>query len=81
MAKTRLMTQSASDAVQYRGTLHALGRVAADEGVPALFRGVLPRILYLAPLASIVYSVYEMIARWILAMKARREAKDGEKGE
>jgi len=75
VAKTRLMTQSSADAVQYSGVFNTLGRVLREEGVGALFRGVLPRTIYLAPLAAIVYAVYEEVARLLKKLKHARHAQ------
>lgn len=70
VAKTRLMTQTKEDSAQpYSGTFATIGRVASEEGLPALMAGVVPRVLYLAPLASIVYSVFDWVRAAILASR------------
>jgi replicative superfamily II helicase len=44
------------------------------QGVGALFRGVLPRTIYLAPLAALVYACYEEFKRLIIKFKADKAA-------
>ncbi|KAJ1634855.1 mitochondrial carrier domain-containing protein [Pavlovales sp. CCMP2436] len=67
VAKTRLMTQTAEAGVQpYKGAFSTIARVAKEEGPSALMSGVVPRVLYLAPLASIVYSVFDLVKLFIL---------------
>lgn len=74
VAKTRLMTQTKEDTAKsgaqpYSGTFATIARVAAEEGPAALMAGVVPRVLYLAPLASIVYSVFDWVSAFILASR------------
>lgn len=75
VAKTRLMTQTREEgeagALPYSGTFATITRVAREEGPGALMAGVLPRVLYLAPLASVVFSVYGWTASLLLEAKAR----------
>jgi solute carrier family 25 S-adenosylmethionine transporter 26 len=67
VAKTRLMTQTAEEGVEpYKGAFGTIARVAREEGPAALMAGVVPRVLYLAPLASIVYSVFDWVKVFIL---------------
>lgn len=67
------MTQSTADIVRYSGVLPTLVRIGQEEGLGALFRGVVPRVLYLAPLAAIVYTVYSWMARQLLQLKTWRQ--------
>jgi hypothetical protein len=60
VVKTRLMTQSGTG--QYKGLFHCLLRVAKDEGLPALFRGVVPRVITLRGWASFQFFVRMMAA-------------------
>lgn len=69
VVKTRIMTQRAG-AAQYSGILNTLKKIIAEEGAGTLMKGVLPRIVFLAPLAGITFSVYEAIAKNIRARKA-----------
>jgi solute carrier family 25 (mitochondrial S-adenosylmethionine transporter), member 26 len=71
VVKTRLMTQRAGDIARYTGIVGTLRRIIAEEGAATLMRGVIPRILFLAPLAGITFSVYEAVAGRIRARKVR----------
>ncbi|KAA8494250.1 putative S-adenosylmethionine carrier 2, chloroplastic [Porphyridium purpureum] len=70
VAKTRIMTQRAGEAVKYSGLVNTIRIVMQEEGVAALFKGTIPRVMYLAPLAGITLSVYEAISKQILRRKA-----------
>mmetsp|Transcript_17048 Transcript_17048/g.35443 ORF Transcript_17048/g.35443 Transcript_17048/m.35443 type:complete len:325 (-) Transcript_17048:193-1167(-) len=72
--KTRLMTQKAGAVVQYSGIIPTLKKIVAEEGPASLFKGVIPRILFLAPLAGIAFTIYEAIARRILRERTLTQA-------
>eukprot|EP00871_Galdieria_phlegrea_P002994 jgi/Galph1/3696/GphlegSOOS_G2363.1 len=72
VVKTRLMTQRISDAVQYKGIYTTLQRILVEEGPGALFKGVVPRVMFLAPLAAITLSLYEGISRNLIQRKRQR---------
>ncbi|KAJ8900713.1 hypothetical protein NDN08_000014 [Rhodosorus marinus] len=65
VVKTRLMTQKAGETA-YKGIVGTFSKIIAEEGAGALFKGLVPRILFLAPLAGITLSVYEAITRVML---------------
>lgn len=69
VVKTRLMTQRASEALQYKGIVPTLQRIFTEEGPGALFKGVIPRVMFLAPLAAITLSLYEGISRFLIERK------------
>lgn len=69
VVKTRIMTQKAGAAVQYSGIIGTLRKIVAEEGANTLMKGVVPRILFLAPLAGITFSVYEAVAEKIKRRK------------
>lgn len=62
VVKTRLMTQRIGEAAQYSGIVATLRKIVAEEGAATLMKGVIPRIVFLAPLAGITFSVYEAVA-------------------
>eukprot|EP00177_Eucheuma_denticulatum_P004663 GFKZ01008478.1.p1 GENE.GFKZ01008478.1~~GFKZ01008478.1.p1 ORF type:complete len:405 (+),score=76.82 GFKZ01008478.1:147-1217(+) len=70
VVKTRIMTQKAGAAVQYSGIVGTLRKIVAEEGAATLMKGVVPRIVFLAPLAGITFSVYEAVAENIRKRKA-----------
>lgn len=63
VVKTRLMAQEKIAGVEprYRGLFHALQRIAAEEGVVALWRGLLPRLMRIPPGQAIVWAVADQI--------------------
>jgi len=68
VVKTRLMTQRAG-AVQYSGIAGTLKKIVAEEGTMTLFKGVIPRVMFLAPLAGITFSVYEAMVKVMLSRR------------
>lgn len=73
--KTRIMTGSGAPA----GMMATLRAIVREEGAGTLMTGVIPRIMFLAPLAGITFSVYEAIAANIRKKKAVR-ADAGDEG-
>lgn len=69
VVKTRIMTQSLGHS-HYSGIIGTLKKIVAEEGAPTLMKGVLPRIVFLAPLAGITFSVYEGVVANIRKRKA-----------
>jgi len=71
VVKTRLMLQKpgADGKLPYQGIAHALVKIAGDEGMGALMKGLMPRMAYLGPLAAITMSIYERIGKKILTDK------------
>ncbi|CDF34999.1 similar to solute carrier protein [Chondrus crispus] len=78
VVKTRIMTQRVGAAVQYSGIIATLQKIVAEEGAGTLMKGVLPRIVFLAPLAGITFSVYEAVAKNIRQRKAAEAVQVGE---
>ena len=56
-----------------------MAKVASEEGPGALMKGLVPRMLYLGPLASITMSVYEKVGKAILLRKGPRWCKNKKK--
>lgn len=53
-AKTRIVTQTVQAGVEpYRGIISTLGRVAQEEGVGALYRSLVPRLVSVMPMMGI----------------------------
>eukprot|EP00743_Colponemidia_sp_Colp-15_P008093 GILK01008769.1.p1 GENE.GILK01008769.1~~GILK01008769.1.p1 ORF type:complete len:301 (-),score=28.55 GILK01008769.1:41-907(-) len=64
--KTRLMTQSysspaGSSIVLYTGVRNALSRILAEEGASALFRGIVPRVIWISGGGAIFFGAYETV--------------------
>lgn len=53
----------------YSGIAQCMAKVAGEEGPGALMKGLMPRVLYLGPLASITMSIYEKVGKMILIRK------------
>ena len=64
--KTRVMTSKG-------GHIPSLASLIATEGPFVLTRGLLPRLLYLGPLASLVLATNEVVAAMLIARKDRQQ--------
>ncbi|XP_043697969.1 mitochondrial succinate-fumarate transporter 1-like [Telopea speciosissima] len=62
VVKTRLMAQSRSgDGVKYKGMFHAIRTIGAEEGVVALWKGLLPRLMRIPPGQAIMWAVADQV--------------------
>ena len=61
VVKTRLMAQEKSGTVKYRGFLHALVKIPTEEGILAMWRGLLPRLMRIPPGQAIVWAVTDQV--------------------
>lgn len=60
VAKTRLQAQgSSANTAKYRGIVGTLSTIVKDEGLPGLYRGLVPIILGYFPTWMIYFTVYE----------------------
>ncbi|KAG0481174.1 hypothetical protein HPP92_012032 [Vanilla planifolia] len=72
VVKTRLMAQSRSGGeVKYKGMFHAIRLIASEEGVLALWKGLLPRLMRIPPGQAIVWAVADQGAKYIIEWTAR----------
>jgi solute carrier family 25 (mitochondrial S-adenosylmethionine transporter), member 26 len=71
VVKTRLMTQRLG-VTKYSGIVGTLKTIVREEGAGTLMRGVVPRVMFLAPLAGITFSLYEVVAGKIRERKAAK---------
>jgi len=77
VVKTRIMTQRLGEAASAKasgGIVGAIRSIAREEGVRALFKGTVPRVMYLAPLAGITLSVYEAVSQYMLRSRNAKSA-------
>lgn len=58
--KTRLQSKTPEGVQPYSGIMNTASRIVAQEGMPALFKGVLPRILVISPLFAITLAIFEI---------------------
>ncbi|KAL2901963.1 Mitochondrial succinate-fumarate transporter 1 [Bienertia sinuspersici] len=62
VVKTRLMAQSKSGGdVKYKGMVHAIRTIFAEEGLRALWRGLLPRLMRIPPGQAIMWGVADQV--------------------
>ena len=59
--KTRLMTQGASDLPPYASACECVVRIWRDEGPLVFTRGMLARLVYVAPFGAIQFAVNEKV--------------------
>ncbi|XP_002989554.2 mitochondrial succinate-fumarate transporter 1 [Selaginella moellendorffii] len=60
VVKTRLMAQSKKNP-KYSGMFHAIATIRAEEGVLALWKGLLPRLMRIPPGQAIMWAVADQI--------------------
>jgi solute carrier family 25 citrate transporter 1 len=63
VVKTRLMAQEHIPGVEakYRGMFDAIRKIAAEEGVFALWKGLLPRLMRIPPGQAIMWAVADQL--------------------
>lgn len=62
VVKTRLMAQSRSAGdLKYRGMFHAISTIYAEEGLLALWKGLLPRLMRIPPGQAIMWGVADQV--------------------
>lgn len=66
VAKTRIMAQLKSDGPpRYRGFFHALMTIPREEGLRAMWKGLLPRLMRIPPGQAIVWMVSDQITGYL----------------
>ena len=64
VVKTRLMTQTRTEAVQrYTGVADAFRRIVREEGATALLRGIGPRVLWISMGGAVFIGSFEELRR------------------
>ncbi|XP_011095037.1 mitochondrial succinate-fumarate transporter 1 [Sesamum indicum] len=62
VVKTRLMAQSRSGGeLKYKGMFHAIQTIYAEEGLRALWKGLLPRLMRIPPGQAIMWAVADQV--------------------
>ncbi|XP_072998303.1 mitochondrial succinate-fumarate transporter 1 [Typha latifolia] len=62
VVKTRLMAQGKSgDNTKYKGMVHAIRTIYAEEGLLALWKGLLPRLMRIPPGQAIMWAVADQV--------------------
>jgi hypothetical protein len=68
------MTQRAGEIAKYRGVTDAFTTIVAEEGFSTLFRGVVYRVLYLAPFSAVLYTAYELAGKELYRRRCEANA-------
>lgn len=63
--KTRFMTQSTGSERKYHSIAQCLKRLVTEEGFAVLWRGLLPRVLWVGPGSGITLAVYEKTSQYL----------------
>ena len=63
VVKTRLMAQEKAGVEKYRGFIHALVTIPREEGIFAMWKGLMPRLLRIPPGQAIVWAVSDYITQ------------------
>ncbi|KAK9052177.1 hypothetical protein SSX86_028805 [Deinandra increscens subsp. villosa] len=63
VVKTRLMAQTRgpNGELKYRGVFHAISSIYAEEGLRALWKGILPRLMLIPPGQAIVWGLADQV--------------------
>ncbi|XP_068644279.1 mitochondrial succinate-fumarate transporter 1-like [Aristolochia californica] len=62
VVKTRLMAQNRTEGeIKYKGMLHAIRTIFAEEGLLALWKGLLPRLMRIPPGQAIMWAVADQV--------------------
>jgi len=71
VVKTRLMTGGATT-----GILGTMNAIITEEGAATLMKGVVPRVMFLAPLAAMTLSLYEAFGKAMVSQRLGVAASD-----
>ncbi|CAN6374463.1 unnamed protein product [Urochloa humidicola] len=61
VVKSRLMAQGSDGVTRYRGTVHALRTIYAEEGIRALWKGLLPRLVRIPTGGALAWAVTDQV--------------------
>ena len=78
--KTRLVTQArvaAVGTIPYKGILDCGLRVAREEGIGTLYRGLPPRLVSVVPMIGIQFGVYEYMKKIMQRRSAKKTTNFG----
>lgn len=78
VVKTRLMAQERGNKpVKYRSLLHALTVIPQEEGLRALWKGLLPRLLRIPPGQAIVWAVSDQVTGYFERKQKEKLVSEG----
>ncbi|EAZ26560.1 hypothetical protein OsJ_10456 [Oryza sativa Japonica Group] len=61
VVKTRLMAQGRTGDIKYKGMVHAIRTIYTEEGLRALWKGLLPRLMRIPPGQAIMWAVADQV--------------------
>ncbi|KAI8812517.1 mitochondrial carrier domain-containing protein [Cladochytrium replicatum] len=65
VVKTRVQSTRAGSGSKYNWSLPGVALVAREEGVAALYKGFVPKVLRLGPGGGILLVVYDFVSKWM----------------
>ncbi|EPS69267.1 hypothetical protein M569_05501 [Genlisea aurea] len=79
VVKTRLMAQSSRSGggARYRGMFHAIASIYSEEGLRALWKGLVPRLMRIPPGQGIMWAVSDQVIGMYERKQVRLEAPNG----
>mmetsp|Transcript_23888 Transcript_23888/g.55559 ORF Transcript_23888/g.55559 Transcript_23888/m.55559 type:complete len:344 (+) Transcript_23888:170-1201(+) len=69
VVKTRLMTQALSNLTPYKGVGDCVSRMLREEGAGAFFKGLAPRMIYVAPFAAVQFTAHAAASKVVRACR------------
>jgi len=72
VVKTRLQKQVIIPGTtpKYTGMVQAVSLIAKEEGIPALWKGLSPRLMRIVPGQAITFMVFERVAAWLASVRS-----------
>jgi solute carrier family 25 (mitochondrial citrate transporter), member 1 len=74
--KTRLMAQNKTGVIKYKSALHALYLIPKEEGILAMWKGLLPRLMRIPPGQAVTFCVADQIIQRYLAFEEQRKREE-----
>jgi len=65
VVKTRMQKQSTKEAPKYKSISQAIPLIAKEEGVAALWKGIVPRLMRIMPGQAITFATYERVSKML----------------
>jgi len=74
LLRTRVLSAPGNSGA-VRHPLVLLGQIAQREGIPALYVGLMPALIAMAPSGAIYYTVYDVLKERHMCREAQREGE------
>lgn len=69
VVKTRMQIQASGSERMYHSVAHCFRRMITEEGFMSLTRGVVPRVMWVAPGSAITLGVFEAVSRYLRELR------------